>query len=121
MAKRGFWVLASGLTAMALPRGVSWGINATSVGRLQRSGAPFALLLIVAYVASLHQEGIVRTLDMVEVFAGEGALTNAFDTAGMYAKDYDLRHNVITNDITSDLGFLHAVYLVQTRQTNSVG
>ena len=66
----------------------TWGVSPTTVGRLRACGAPFALLLIVKYVASLSADGIVRDLDCVEFFSGGPSgsqLTAAFKEASLAA------------------------------------
>ena len=55
---------------------------------------------------------------MVEIFAGQAELSHAFQNAGMKAKDYDIQNNALTNDITTDIGFLHACFLVPARHTD---
>jgi hypothetical protein len=101
----------AGVSAMDPPQGRPWGISHTSIGRLRHSGAPYVLLLIAAYLGSLHN-GVSRTLDMAEVFAGQAELSQEFRNAGMKVKDYDIQNNALTNDITTDIGFLHACFLV---------
>ena len=87
-----------------------WGVSSTTVGRLRAYGAPFELLLLVAHVTAVHSS-IARELDIVELFAGAGELSDQCKAAGLRATAYDICHNAITNDFTSDIGFLHAVFL----------
>jgi hypothetical protein len=86
------------------------GVHPQLVARLRAYGAPFGLLLVVAYVSFLH--GSERDLDLFEVFKGAGELTRQFKAAGLRGIGIDLQENELLHDMTSSLGFLHAVGLV---------
>lgn len=87
-----------------------WGVSPTTVGRLRTYGAPYSLLLCVAYVASLSK--IERNLDCLEVFSGAGELSAQFRALQMTAAEFEVNTNPLSEDILSDVGFLNAVHLV---------
>ena len=90
-----------------------WGVSPTTVGRLAACGAPWSLLLMIQYIVSLRGV-IVRDLDCVEMFSGEGELSTQFQVQGLTSQKYDIVDNMLTGDFTSDLGFLNSLWLVET-------
>ena len=90
---------------------LDWGVSTTTVGRLHAVGAPYSILLILAYLRHLHGP-ISRDLDLVELFSGCGQLVAQFRRAGLSACPYDKELDPDSNDFTSCTGLLHAAYLV---------
>lgn len=76
--------------------------------------APYVLLLAAAYVNAINK--VTRDLDAVEVFAGCSQLTTEMRLAGLKCEPYEVEHNAITHDITTEVGFLHALHLVPDTQ-----
>jgi hypothetical protein len=90
---------------------MNWGISPTSVGRLQEAGAPFGLLVVIAYLHALCGP-ICRTADLVELFSGMGHLSAEFRARGMHAMTYDVSDDPDLEDMTSIIGMVHAILLV---------
>lgn len=79
--------------------------------RLLEYGAPFVLLQMAKYMADrVRRRG--RDLDLVEVFSGKGELSKSFAEAGCKVASYEILENPKLCDLSSDVGFLHAVGLV---------
>lgn len=84
-------------------------LSDTARRRLARYGAPSLLFAMVAYVNSLGR--IKRDLDMVELFAGEGELSQAFRRSGLQSQEYDINKCTMSMDMRSTAGLLKAVQL----------
>jgi hypothetical protein len=86
-------------------------LGRTSVQRLVACGAPFLLVQMALYMADrVGQRG--RTLDLVEMFSGEGMLSKSFQEAGCTVASYEIDKDPVMCDLTTDIGMLHAVGLV---------
>lgn len=90
---------------------MDWGISTTSVGRLQQAGAPFALMVVLAYLQALCGP-ISRSVDLVELFSGAGHLSDQFRAHGMRALTFDLSDDPDLEDMTTVIGMVHAILLV---------
>lgn len=88
------------------------GVSATTLGRLARCGAPGALLVVLLYLSELHGN-IPRDLHAVELFAGQGEMTRAFQVAGQQAVSYDVLQDEDAEDFGSTVGFLNAIHMVR--------
>jgi hypothetical protein len=101
------------LASLALRgQAMKFGVSPTTVGRLQAYGAPFALLEIVAFLVAVSGTPN-RDLSLVELFAGQGEMSKQFQACGMRSVPYDVRNDDMTQDFTSTVGLLHAIYLVR--------
>ena len=87
----------------------SFGMSPTSCRRLIQCGAPCVLFLAVAYLQAKFP--VERDLDLVELFAGGGALAIAFTEAGLQSATFERDTNP-EDDILTTLGWLKAVKLV---------
>ena len=47
----------------------------------------------------------------MEFFAGDAEVTMAYEAVGFTAAKYDIRFDNLGQDITSNAGFTHAIYL----------
>jgi hypothetical protein len=90
---------------------MDWGISPTSVGRLQQVGAPYGLLVVLAYLHALCGP-ISRSADLVEFFAGSGHLSAQFRARGMHALTFDVSDDPDLEDMTTVVGMIHSILLV---------
>lgn len=85
------------------------GLPCRTVMWLRCVGAPPVLLAAVAW--ALATRSITRDLDLVELFAGKGALTATFREGGRAAVAYDINAGAAENILTT-AGWLRALTLV---------
>ena len=86
-----------------------YGISQASCVRLISFGVPLVLLLATSYLA--ERSDLVRDLDFVELFAGEGQLSQAMTAAGLSSARYEIKDSA-ANNILSTAGFFRAVRLI---------
>lgn len=86
-----------------------YGLSRSACNRLVACGVPFSLFLATAYLCETMP--IKRDLDMVELFAGRGSLTEAGKQIGLDCCKFDLV-NTKADDILAVAGFLRALRLV---------
>ena len=81
---------------------------------LQHLRAPRILMeLVVALLRAQQLRVVTRpSLQFVELFSGDGAVTRAMQDRGLLACPYDVRLDPLHNNFLTDLGFMHALLLV---------
>ena len=82
-----------------------------SLQHLRLNAVPLVLVQLCAlvYVAGLAE---TQSLDAIEYFAGDKAITLAFASAGYNAISYELKDDSICEDILSRAGFAYAITLI---------
>ena len=80
------------------------------VGRLLRMGMPMLFLNILFYLALQNPLG-AQDLFMVEFYAGQGVVADAFTERGYKSKKFDIRYDAIQQDALSPRGFLYQIEL----------
>jgi len=90
---------------------MGWGISPTSVGRLQQAGASFGLLVVIRYLHALYGP-IIRSADLVEIFAGAGNLNAQFRARGMEALTFEISDDPDLEDMATIIGMISAILMV---------
>ena len=69
------------------------------------------LILAIMFASPCYSNNVC--LDFVEYFSGQQAVTNGFDSLGLFALPYDVINDGRYQDLNSTWGFIHALQLLR--------
>jgi hypothetical protein len=82
--------------------------------------APLVLRQLCLLLFSIPGDFLEPVFDMVELFAGDHAITKALWSAGRLCIPFDVLHDSVLYDILGDIGFIHALLLVLSLRVGSL-
>ena len=92
-------------------RAERFGIAPQHYRNLRRYCAPLALFHLLAHIRDMNHGPIGRDLWMADMYAGEGAVSKAFRSAGFAAAEFEIRRSRAHMDMLTPTGLMVATIL----------